>query len=179
MEFYSFFPGSTNWRRVRQLYITAFPPAERLSMTRLWLASRLRDSVDFRACYENGSFCGFAITVRSEKYLYIPFVAVAPEARGGGLGGNILSALHAEYPALTMLVEVEAPAAGADNQTQRLQRIRFYEKNGFQNLERTITGRGVTYQLYATSQDYDRDAYFALFCQFSLNPSSVVRSLLH
>lgn len=167
MECHTIFPGSKTYRDVRRLYLSAFPPEERRSLFSLWLLSTMRPGVSLDVYLDKTALCGFSLTVDSEKYLYISFIAVDPALRGKGCGSQMLEHLHQSHPGKAMLVEVEAPEETASNYTQRVKRIAFYQRNGFYDLNRTITGRGVTYRLLSTDPDFDREAYRRIFDQLS------------
>lgn len=157
--------------------MSAFPKEERQPLLRLWLLSALRPRVALTVYYEGETFCGFTLTVNSEKYLYISFIAVNPALRSQGIGGKILRQLQERYPGKSMLVEVETPSEGAENELQREKRMRFYMRNGFYDLNRSITGRGVTYSVLATDRDYDREAYLKIFEELSLGIRAVFQRL--
>ncbi len=178
METCTVFPGTKHYREVRQLFLSAFPPEERRPFFSLWLLGALRPQVALRTYREAGAFCGFSLTVSSEKYLYISFIAVAPGVRDRGHGSKILAALRRAYPQKALLVEVEAPDEAAANCDQRQKRIAFYERNGFIDLDRTITGRGVSYRILSTDPDFDREAYRQLFSYLSFGLRARLLQLL-
>lgn len=163
METCTVFPGTKHYREVKNLFLSAFPPEERRPFFNLWLLNLMRPQVKLQTYREADDFCGFTLTVCSEKYLYISFIAVTPGVQGRGYGSKILALLRQTYPKKALLVEVETPDAAAFNCDQREKRIAFYERNGFVDLDRTVTGRGVTYRILATDPDFDRTAYRAIF----------------
>lgn len=170
-------PCTPTYRRVRKLFLEAFPPEERRPFWSLWLLSVLKRAVSLRAWLLDGTFCGFTLTVCTDVYLYISFIAVSPEVRSRGCGTRILDALKESY-GKPVLVEIEAPEEGAENQTQRLRRREFYLRNGFSPLNREITGRGVRYELLSTGADYDREAYMAIFPHLSFGIVPRIKKLL-
>lgn len=178
METCTVFPGSRTYRAVKRLYLSAFPPEERRPLSSLWLLSAIRSKVSLLAYLDGKDLCGFTLTVDSKKYLYISFIAVDPALRGKGIGSRILERLRMEHPEKALLVEVESPEEGVDNYTQRVQRIAFYRRNGFYDLDRTITGRGVTYQLLSTDEAFDREAYRQIFEQLSFGLRARFKKLL-
>lgn len=177
METCTVFPGTRTYRDVKRLYLSAFPPEERRPLSSLWLLSVIRPKVSLLAYREGKTLCGFTLTVNSEKYLYISFIAVNPSLRGKGHGSQILAQLRQAHPDQALLVEVEAPNETADNYPQRVKRIAFYRRNGFYDLDRTITGRGVTYQLLSTDTTFDREAYRRIFDQLSFGLRARLKKL--
>ena len=168
METCTVFPGTKCYREVKRLFLSAFPPEERRPLRNLWLLSILRPQVALRAYREGDAFCGFTLTVDSEKYLYLSFIAVS----------KILEQLRREHPEKALLVEVEAPDEQASNCDQRKKRIEFYRRCGFVDLDRTVTGRGVTYRILSTDPDFDRAAYRKIFTYLSFGLRAKLRRLL-
>lgn len=166
MKICTAFPGTRTYREVRRLYLSAFPPEQRHPFVRLWLLSVLKPTVRLQAYRDGDRFCGFTLTVNGEKYLYICFIAVNPDLRSRGCGSQILALLR-QQSSKPLLVEAEAPEVGTANYTQRVQRIDFYRKNGFYDLDRTITGRGTTFALLSTDAAFDREGYWELFGHLS------------
>lgn len=177
MKACSVLPCTKTYAKVRRLFLEAFPPEERRPFWSLWLLSVVKKAVALRAYREDGSFCGFSLTVCTDTYLYISFLAVSPEVRSRGCGTKILNLLHETY-GKPILVEIEAPEDGAENQTQRLRRKAFYTRNGFAPLGREITGRGVRYELLSTGGSYDRAAYLAIFPHLSFGIVPKIKKLL-
>ena len=167
METCTIVPGTRTYREVKRLYLSAFPPEERRPFFSLWLLSAIKAPVSLRAYMDGKDLGGFVLSVDSGKYLYISFIAVNPALRGKGYGSRMLEALRQQHPGRPLLVEVEAPDPAADNQAQRVKRMAFYEKNGFFDLDRTITGRGVTYKILSTEGTFDRAAYREIFSHLS------------
>ena len=67
-------------------------------------------------------FCGG----KSENFVYVEHLAVAPSKRNGGYGAEILRSLKERHKGIIVL-EVELPQ---DEMSRR--RIAFYERNGFE-----------------------------------------------
>lgn len=167
-------PGSRSCREVKKLYEAAFPPEERYPFLRMLLMSILNPNVDLLAYEQEGAFCGFTMTASSGKYLYINFIAVNPELRSGGIGSGILELLKERFPDQALLVDVETPAVGTENYDQRLSRLSFYERNGFYDLERSISGKGGAYMLLSTDREYRRQDYLDVFQELSLKPGALL-----
>lgn len=178
METCTAFPGSKHYREVKRLFLSAFPPEERRSLLSLWLLNVMRPQVALRTYWEKDVFCGFSLTVDSEKYLYVSFIAINSDVRGQGYGSEILERLRQEYPEKALLVEVEAPDEHASNNGQRQKRMEFYCRNGFVDLDRTVTGRGVTYRILSTDPNFDRTAYRKIFPYLSFGLRATLRKLM-
>lgn len=179
METCTIIPGTKTYREVKRLYLSAFPPEERRPFFSLWLLSAMKAPVSLRAYRDGNTLCGFVLSVDSGKYLYISFIAVNPALRGQGCGSRMLDTLRQQHSGRPLLVEVEAPDPAADNQSQRQKRMAFYAKNGFFDLDRTITGRGVTYKILSTEEAFDRAAYREIFPLLSFGLRARLRELLN
>lgn len=102
---------------VKHLYESAFPVEER----RVWAPRpeglRLRIARD-----ENARFLGFITSWQlPDAITYVEHLAVMPELRGSGIGGEIIDALTGK-----IILEVELP-----NSPAARRRIDFYERHGF------------------------------------------------
>lgn len=73
---------------------------------------------------EGGSIVGFAAVWEQETILFLEHLAVAPDCRNGGIGGQLLAYITGS--AKRVCLEVEPP----ENALTR-RRIGFYERNGF------------------------------------------------
>lgn len=61
----------------------------------------------------------------------IMYLAVLPEYRSSGLGGRFLQLLRQVKPGYTLLLEVDKPT-GNEQAGDKLRRIAFYRRNGFE-----------------------------------------------
>jgi len=117
----------------RAIYEASFPPAERenfeLYAPRLAAGSRWFFGA-FRADALIG-FATFAPNIMPAIHL-LEFLAVASDARSGGIGGQLLDAATRALDA-DFLLEVESDDECADDERAlRQHRIRFYQRHGAQ-----------------------------------------------
>lgn len=139
-----------DYRLVVELMRTAFSPEERIPIWVLNLLSKKRN-VNFNAWYDNGEFCGITYTIESEKMIFLLYFAVNAQQRSKGYGSRIIHELKQIAEGREIILNVEKPDQFAENNTQRVQRIAFYEKNGFSRMCITlITG-------YIISREYTDD----------------------
>lgn len=112
-------------RHFWRLYTHSFPPEERRTMSQ-------QLQLDYQHHYHLLQIFSQDIPIGFITYWDFPFCiffehfAIAPEARGGGIGTAVLEALKIHFVRRTFLLEVEPP-------TEELQqrRIKFYQKSGF------------------------------------------------
>ena len=151
---------------VRQLYSAAFPKEERLPW---WLMQLLtvRKGTRLSAYYQENIFCGFTFTASYEKTLFVLFLAVDDSRRGRGYGSAILQHLKQEDPDRTILLNVELLDPKADNYDQRVQRMAFYQKNGFYDTGYDIDEVGGTFRVLATEPEPNMENYLQVFSHMS------------
>ena len=172
-------PGTQTFREVEKLYHSAFPVEERIPFRRMALLSLLRPSVALLAYYDGDTFCGFSFTVNTRRYLYINFFAVDPTLRGKGYGSRMAALLRERYPQAA-ICEVKAPDTTLPTHTEDVQRLRFWERNGFDFMDGAypITNpHGVKYLVGTTDGSFQRDAYRVLFDHLSMGPGAQLRIL--
>lgn len=76
------------------------------------------------------------LTVETDDFVFVDYVYVASEARGQGLGHQLIERLKAKGKPI--LLEVE-PLDYEDSDTEK--RLRFYEREGFRHAERVCYRR--------------------------------------
>ena len=69
--------------------------------------------------------------VVTDDLVYIYYLAVDPELRGRGYGGQILELLKQSHPGGPIALDIESRKRNADNAKQREARRKFYLDNGF------------------------------------------------
>ena len=154
-------------KEVKHLYITAFPKEERAPF---WLLmSRVNNGRDsFYAVEDKGEFVGLVYTIRKEKLLYVFFLAVVEEKRGQGYGTRILCAMKKRNPGCVISLMIEdTDDTSAENYEQRMQRLGFYQANGFQQLHIKINEAGVDYELLGTETSVTQADFLALMKDYT------------
>lgn len=151
---------------VKRLYQTAFPKHEQIPWYLLRLLAacgRLR--VD--GYEDGGTFCGLTVSARTDKVLFVLFFAVEDAVRGKGYGSRILERLQQSDPTAAVVLNVEPLDAQAENAAQRVQRMRFYNRNGFFETGYEIDEVGGTFRVLS-NQPLDAAAYLQVFRKISL-----------
>lgn len=106
----------------------------------------------FYALVEDNEFIGLLYTIKTEKMVYVFFFAIEEKMRGKGYGTEVLKKLSEMYPdrAISLMIE-DTDEEDAENLDERIGRLKFYEKNGFQRLFIKINEAGVNYELLGTT----------------------------
>ena len=141
-----FCPG---FREITQLLKSAFPKKEWTSVFLLLLGA-LRKSTHFTAFYDGDKFAGLLYTIENDRYYFILYLAVNPEMRSGGIGGEILDYAYAQAGDKIIVLNVEPLDSAADNHEQRERRIAFYARHGICETGYGFSSDGVKYSVLAS-----------------------------
>ena len=139
-----------DYRSIVELMITAFPPEERIPIWALQLLSMKRN-VNFYAWYDKKEFCGITYTIESEKMIFLLYFAVNAQLRSKGYGSRIIEEIKKIAGERENILNVEKPDEYAENHAQRVQRIAFYERNGFYQTGFDLSIEGTGYLVFSTS----------------------------
>ncbi|MGT2924014.1 GNAT family N-acetyltransferase [Streptococcus caviae] len=151
-------PFSKAYNDVKKLYLSAFPPNERLPYF-LLLVNSVRSLAKCYAYYEQEEFVGFAYILESKKQVFILFLAVNEPVRSKGYGSMILAQIR-EYAGLRPLIlTIEPPDKEAPNSEQRRRRLSFYERNGYQATSHYYYEGQECYQILTTDQNADLEHF--------------------
>ena len=121
---------------------------------------------ELTAYYQAGEFCGFAFSATTQILHYVMFFAVEGGLRGRGCGSGILT--HMAQKGKPVLLNVEIPEEAAPNYPQRLQRMAFYQKNGFRDTGFHIREVGGVFAVLSSTGWMEPEAYRAAFQKLSL-----------
>jgi len=181
-------------KQIKRLYREAFPRKERLPLSFLFLRSgsgrdivslfrrsssgrdnaslfrRIRsgrDIASFKAILNNGVFLGLIYTIHADDKVCLYYFALDKEKRGYGFGSRILQMLEELYPGCSIVVLIEnTEETGAENYKQRIGRLDFYRRSGYQQLHAVVCEAGVTYELLGTDTTITREDYLGLMRKF-------------
>lgn len=142
---------SKNYHKVKELYEAAFPAQERLPYLPLVLNS-WRRLVNFYAYYDQEEFVGLAYTIANKELFTVLFLAVRDDLRSKGYGSLILQNLQAVANHRPLILTIEVMDETATNYEQRLQRLSFYERNGFQLTQSFYHEGHESYQIMTTDK---------------------------
>lgn len=156
-----------DYRSVVELMLTAFPPEERISIWILNLLSRKRN-VNFLAWYDNREFCGITYTIESEKMIFLLYFAVNAQQRPKGYGSQIIHELKQAVRGREIILNVEKPYQSAENNTQRVQRITFYERNGFCQSSFDLRIEGTDYLVFSTNAVPNKTEFSSLLEKYHI-----------
>ena len=149
-------------KQIKHLYETAFPKEERAPLFTLYQKAK-KEKNHFYAIVEDGEFTGLMYTIQDMNMVYVFFFAIVEEKRGQGYGSKALSILKEMYPDYTITLMIEdTEDKTVDNYAQRIQRLKFYERNGFMQLHIHINEAGVDYELLGTQKGVTQAEFLKL-----------------
>lgn len=153
-------------KEIKKLYRSAFPANERAPLFLLF--KRTNNGRDlFSAVSCDGKFIGLVYTISIEKLTYVFFLAIKEELRGKGYGSKILDKIKNDSMDKTVILMIEdTKKENCDNLNERLERLKFYEKNGFLRLNIQINEAGVDYELLGTNKDVTQADFLSLMKKY-------------
>ena len=134
---------------ITRLLKSAFPKKEQTPMFLLLLGA-LRKNTHFTAFYYKDKFIGLLYTIENDRYYFILYLAVNPEMRSCGIGGEILDYAYAQAGDRNIVLNVEPLDSAADNIEQRKRRIAFYARHGILETGYGFAMDGVPYSVLAS-----------------------------
>ena len=155
-------PFCPDFREIHCLLKSAFPKEEQTSMLLLLLGS-LRKHTHFLRFYDADDFVGLLYVIENDQYAFILYLAVNPEIRSKGIGGQILEYARAQARKKNVVLNVESLDPSAVNYAQRKQRIAFYAKHGISETGYTFSADKVNYAVLASSVETFNPEEYAKF----------------
>lgn len=131
--------------QAKALYNRAFPLAERVPFNILLYKAR-GSNVKFFAVVDVAEFKGLTYTVWYNDIVFIFYLAVDEQARGNGIGSEILTLIKEEFPDCRLVLNIEALDEEAENNEERKRRRQFYVKNGFFSAGYNVREYSVIYE---------------------------------
>ncbi|XCB29480.1 hypothetical protein RQN30_09715 [Arcanobacterium hippocoleae] len=150
------FPGTRIARRVREIYLEAFPAQERVSSLFLFGSGVLRPNCKLLAWFDSDSKAapvGFTFDYVYKDVKLLLFLAIDSAQRSGGYGKRILAQVQPPKPGGVVALQLEPLEAGASNAQQRERRWNFYLRSGFRPSPLFSEENGETYATMIRGRD--------------------------
>ncbi|HCW52862.1 MAG TPA: N-acetyltransferase [Clostridium sp.] len=155
------------YKKVFQMYEEYFPENERLPLWFLRIMSKRRN-VEFLAFYDNKILCGFTYLVHYKSTTFVYYLAVNKDVRSNGYGSKILSWIADSNKSNTIVLVIEEVDPKYDNYEERLNRIKFYKKNGFVNAGYKLIDKDGIYDFLYKGSDFSKSECEEMFKNFFL-----------
>lgn len=156
------------FEQVAQLQATAFPPEECWTMDEI-LDLAQSPSIEYKTFWNGDQLCAIMFYDAGDTMVYLFYLAVSPELRSQGLGARLLRWMREVHPSHSIVLNIESPYIGAENEDQRLRRLGFYERNGFRRVPVRLKDDTGLYDIL-TSGGFDGSEYLTLIEELGFGP---------
>ena len=152
LEVRNIYPLTPTFKNVASLYEAAFPVEERLPLWQLsW--NSLKRGQSFLAYFDREVFIGLTYSIYTENLVYLLFLAVEESKQAQGYGSQILAQVKKEAGVRPCVLTIEPmDEEQVSNRAQRLKRLAFYERNGYQALNHFYFEGSERYQILTTDK---------------------------
>ncbi len=144
----------------------AFPNSELLPISYIEFMIQNGDA-NFIAFYDESVFVGLAFVVTTNKIAFLFYLAVNNKIRSKGYGSNILISIKNRYSDKIVVLDVECLNENAKNIEQRIKRVEFYKRNGFNKTDICLEWRDECFDILATSKDFLQSDFTQLLNVFT------------
>ena len=128
------------WKEIKELYMEAFPKAERKPFFTVQRSVK-RGKVVLLTAMENEVLQGFVMVIPYKNMVMVDYLAVSSKIRSRGTGSKIMQEVCRYFPSKKIVLLIEQLDDAAENKEQRIARRKFYFKNGFTSSDIYVTGR--------------------------------------
>ena len=142
---------------VLELYERAFPENERSPLDPM-----LEDdtgSAEILSAHTEVGYCGFICILQCNDIVHIIYFAVEEQFRGQGMGTQILEQIVQEYPGKRVIVDIEMPEEGVENNAQRIRRKAFYLRCGFLENDFSYNWRETNYTVLSKGGNLSHEEF--------------------
>jgi len=145
-------------KKVKELFISAFPKEERIAFWFLALAAKIKEA-DFLSFHDKDVFCGMTCVSAIDNITFILYLAVSPEMRSKGYGSAILSVVQSMYKDNKIILYMDKCDENALDNEQRLRRQKFYKKNGYEKTGYLVKTRKIVQEVLIKNGKFSKDEF--------------------
>lgn len=165
LKYINYYSKECEKRKVKRLYYSAFPKVERCPYS--ILKSRVKKGKgEFYSIYEESTFVGLIYNIVYSDIVYIYYFALEESLRHKGYGSNILNDIKLMYKDKRIILMAESIDESASNYQERVNRGKFYSKNGFAYQGYTVSELGVSYDMLGCSNSVSKAEFKELIKQY-------------
>ncbi|MBR2926756.1 MAG: GNAT family N-acetyltransferase [Clostridia bacterium] len=158
------------YQNAKRLYCSAFPREERVPWGWMYRKSK-HASIDFLSVTDQDIPVGFIYLIHGNQLTYVFYFAMEESRRGKGYGSRTLAMVKERYPDHRIFLAIEELDERADNYAQRVGRLAFYQKNGFERTSCKLRERSVIYDVLSTDGgDISNRDYLSMMHPFLTGP---------
>ena len=100
--------------------------------------------------------------------IFLLYFAVNAQQRSKGYGSRIIEEIKKIAGEREIILNVEKPDEHAENNAQRVQRIAFYERNGFYQSGFDLRIEGTDYLVFSTNVVSDRKEFNSILKKYHI-----------
>lgn len=156
----------TDKKKLKKLYISAFPAEERAPFFLMYLKAK-KGCAEWLSAYTDGEFAGFVYNVYNDEAVYLFYLAVSEEKRGKGTGTQIVEAVKEKYNGRKIFLAREQLDEKAENYGQRVKRREFYIRCGLTDMPCRIKEASMIYDVMGTGGTVTANDYDSLMTAWS------------
>ena len=145
-------------RRIRKLYLEAFPANERFPFF-LMVQKARKGRGELWSLYKDNTWAGMAYVISHNELRYLFYFAIAPSLRGKGCGTAALTAIKKHYAGCRLFLALEQQDPAAPNREQREKRRRFYQNSGLHDLPYLLKEASMIYAIMGNSEKIEPGEY--------------------
>ena len=147
-----------NNSKLKHLYEHAFPPIERPPFK---ILANFKNNELYAVEY-NSTFIGLVDLVIYQDLVYLFFLAIKKTYRHKGYGTKILKYISEKYSSYRIFLMAEEPDIECDNKLERINRIKFYESNGFKVSNTHVIEYGVEYRILNRYKEASKEEFLKI-----------------
>lgn len=145
-----------NLEDVYDLYIASFPKKERIDFEDLHTTNT---ECELLSIYWNQVFVGFFSIFTYESLTSILYFAIQKEFHDKGIGSKALQWLQQYKNKNQIIADLELPKKESGNYLQRMDRVRFYKKNGFCETSIQYTWKNESYCIFSWNGEVSKQEF--------------------
>jgi len=154
-----------DFNKIKELYYEAFPREEVLPLFLLRIKAK-KENIDFLGIYDESQLIGLIYVVTYKDISCIMYFAITENVRGKGYGSKVLDLIKGKYKGNRIILYIEEIDKNVSNYEQRVKRKKFYEKNGFKDLQYKIREAGIYYEMLGYEGIVTKEEYEELMEKF-------------
>ena len=153
---------------VTALYERAFPANERRSFADM--QQQFGDACELLVFEKDGQFIGFALLLTWLDLTHILYLAIGEAHRNCGFGAQALQAIRQHKPQARIIADLEDDAPEAANNADRVRRMQFYRRSGYEASAVRYVWRGEKYVMFISGGALTDEEFDAFWHHFSIQP---------
>jgi GNAT superfamily N-acetyltransferase len=149
-------------KKVKELYIKAFPEEERVPFWLLKWKARL-EKTSLLSIYDNEIWIGFIYLISFNDFLFILFFAIDERFRSKGYGSEVINKIKEMYEGYNIVLNTEVLDDTAPNYNDRNRRKKFYENLGFRDTGYKVRVKNaITFDFLLCGDVFEPDDFFGM-----------------